>query len=155
MASWDEHTIYQSVIHRLLMPFISSSIILFLVGISQHWIVDNLVEERPINIFNNKKEKEVLSLIFNIVIVFIMFKIAGSKAAVWGLVGCILPDVLEGVKLLISKNPKLDWYKGKSQQFHLQLPIEPKINHKNNFKKDMNRRVITFCLFLFLFYFQI
>ncbi|MFP4698718.1 MAG: hypothetical protein ACLFMO_08445, partial [Eubacteriales bacterium] len=57
-----------------------------------------------------------------------------------GLISSLTPDILEGLRLIISNNAKDLWYSGDSQRFHINLDINW-IDTRDNFKLDISRRI--------------
>ena len=62
MPNIDEHVSIQSVINIILSKLTMNPLIFIISGIIQHLIIDNLIDERPINVFN-KSYKDYISLI--------------------------------------------------------------------------------------------
>ena len=62
MPNIDEHFSIQSIINIILSKLTMNPLIFIISGIIQHLIIDNLIEERPINVFN-KSYKDYISLI--------------------------------------------------------------------------------------------
>lgn len=147
MASWDEHVELQTGLNIILGFITSNPFLFFILGYLQHLIVDNLINKRPVNIFSDKRNYETNSLLLNIVVVIFGFILANTVGAVFGLLGCLLPDILEGIRLVISSNGKDVWMKGNSEKFHLNLPINYLIDTKWDYQNDMFRRIILFCVF--------
>jgi len=143
VPNWDEHTEYQSIINVILAKITMNPLIFFVSGIIQHWILDNLIEERPINIHSDNINQEIMSLMLNITGIILMFSINVPFVFKIALFASILPDILEGLRLLISKDGYNLWMKGDSQRFHINLHIKSLINTKDDFYKDITRRIIV------------
>ena len=141
MPNIDEHVSIQSIINIILSKLTMNPLIFIISGIIQHLIIDNLIDERPINVFN-KSYKDYASLILAILGFCIAFHINTPLVFIIGLFASITPDILEGLRLLLSKNAKNLWMKGDDQKFHVDLGIKPIINTMNNFKGDTFRRII-------------
>ena len=141
IANWDEHVSIQSVINIILSKLTMNPLIFILSGIIQHLIIDNIIEERPINVFN-KSYKDYTSLILAILGVCIAFNSNTPLVFIIGLFASITPDILEGLRLLLSKNAKNLWMKGKYEKLHVDLGTKPIINTRSNFKRDMIRRIV-------------
>ena len=62
MPNIDEHVSIQSIIDIILSKLTMNPLIFIISGIIQHLIIDNLIDERPINVFN-KSYKDYISLI--------------------------------------------------------------------------------------------
>ena len=140
IANWDEHFSIQSIINIILSKLTMNPLIFILSGIIQHLLIDNIIDERPINVFN-KSYKDYTSLILAILGVCIAFNSNTPLVYKLGLYGAITPDILEGLRLLLSKNAKNLWMKGNYERFHVNLGFNL-IDTKNNFKGDMIRRII-------------
>ena len=141
MPNIDEHFSIQSVINIILSKITMNPLIFIISGIIQHLIVDNIIEERPINVFN-KSYKDYTSLILAILGVCIAFNSNTPLVFTIGLFASITPDIIEGLRLLLSKNAKNLWTKGDDQRFHVDLGMKPIVNTRNNFKGDMIRRIM-------------
>ena len=141
IANIDEHFSIQSIINIILSKLTMNPLIFILSGIIQHLIIDNIIDERPINVFN-KSYKDYTSLILAIPGVCIAFNSNTPLVFIIGLFASITPDILEGLRLLLSKNAKNLWMKGNDQKFHVDLGMKPWINTRNNFKGDMIRRIV-------------
>ena len=141
MPNIDEHVSIQSIINIILSKLTMNPLIFILSVIIQHLIIDNIIEERPINVFN-KSYKDYTSLILAILGVCIAFNSNTPLVFIIGLFASITPDILEGLRLLLSKNAKNLWMKGKYEKFHVDLGTKPIINTRSNFKRDMIRRIV-------------
>ena len=62
MSNIDEHFSIQSIINIILSKLTMNPLIFILSGIIQHLIIDNIIDERPINVFD-KSYKDYISLI--------------------------------------------------------------------------------------------
>ena len=62
IANWDEHVSIQSVINIILSKLTMNPLIFIISGIIQHLLIDNIIDERPINVFD-KSYKDYISLI--------------------------------------------------------------------------------------------
>lgn len=151
MASWEEHTAIQTGLNIALLPLISNPVILFVVGYVQHVILDNLIDERPINIARIEDTKEKVSLILTItgtVGFFILWR--NNIAAYAALIGCLMPDILEFFRMIFSLDPVGYWMDGNNGQFHKKLDLKY-IIPRQTYKADLFRRIII-VLFILFFY---
>ena len=62
MPNIDEHFSIQSIIKIILSKLTMNPLIFIISGIIQHLIIDNIIDERPINVFD-KSYKDYISLI--------------------------------------------------------------------------------------------
>ena len=62
MPNIDEHFSIQSIINIILSKLTMNPLIFIISGIIQHLLIDNIIDERPINVFNHSK-KDYVSLI--------------------------------------------------------------------------------------------
>ncbi len=147
MASWEEHLSAQTGINLLLAKLTGNPLIFLFTGVVQHWILDDLIIQRPPNMFAKNLTKEVLSLaVSGIAVASIALLTGFNWLFLLGLVGAILPDILEGIRLLFSGNMKKLWYAGDVSAFHLSFIPAPLINTVGSYWKDMLRRVIIFII---------
>ena len=144
MPNIDEHFSIQSIINIILSKLTMNPLIFIISGIIQHLIIDNIIEERPINVFN-KSCKDYTSLVLAILGVYIAFDSNTPLVFIIGLFASIVPDILEGLRLLLSKNAKNLWMKGKYEKFHVDLGFNL-IDTRKNFKGDMIRRIMIISL---------
>ena len=131
MPNIDEHFSIQSIINIILSKLTMNPLIFIISGIIQHLIIDNIIEERPINVFN-KSYKDYTSLILAILGVCIAFNSNTPLVFTIGLFASITPDIIEGLfyslaglfitlallKRLIGKVINLDkvvWYRNKEE----------------------------------------
>lgn len=151
MASWDEHAEIQGVLNIILSQVTTWVPIFFIVGVLQHLIVDNLINERPVNLYGSNEVDEIMSLLLNLAGVVMVLLVTSTLGGYIALLGCLLPDILEGLRLVLSGDGKGLWMKGDSQKFHVQLPFDYLIDTRNDYQKDINRRIIFIVVFIVFF----
>lgn len=142
MASWDEHSEIQYFIYLLLGSFLNSYLIWFLIGLFQHWIVDNLIEERVPDMSHITDLREVISLMMNVLGIGLVLVYTGNMEFIWAVLGCLAPDILDGLRLILSDNGYEMWMRGDSQKYHIDFELDVLIDSKDNYKWDMIRRGI-------------
>ncbi|MFW6377384.1 MAG: hypothetical protein ACOCZ5_01935 [bacterium] len=140
MANIDEHLEIQTIINLLLAKITLNPFIFIIAGVLQHWIVDNLINERPINMFDVKK-KDYMSIMLAVVGVIYAIHTNTSIYAILGLLGAILPDIMEGIRMMFG-NIKDMWMKGDNGVFHVDLGMNYMFDSRYDFNKDIKRRLI-------------
>ncbi|MFW6377209.1 MAG: hypothetical protein ACOCZ5_01060 [bacterium] len=149
IAHWDEHSLIQVVINNLLSRLTLNPIFFLLSGIIQHLTIDNIINERPVNIFSDNKNKEILSLLLNILGLLIAIFYNYHWYFLVGLLGALLPDILEGLRLLFSGDGENLWMNGDSSSFHIKLTNNYLLDTRYNYKADLFRRIILILAVVF------